>query len=412
MKLLISKILKGCRGEDRVANNEKHLNAGLKVKLQEYDEDVSKKYIDFYDDIPNENLKKLLSIYHYKFNNLFEYLNSRLNTRHYTAQESRELISVIKDFENLKMKLKGTELEFDIEQYYLETISQCKLFLQSSGGSTIPEDFKEIKIIDLEPAFILSQNINIRNEEKKVSYKIKSIGEGSYADVFKYKDEYYDKYFAIKKAKSDLRDDEYERFKIEYEETKKLKSPYIIEVYNFDEGNKQYTMEYMDMTLEKYIFRNNNKLSIKDRVNIVGQILKAFTYIHSKNVLHRDISTKNVLIKIYEDVIVAKISDFGLVKLPNSNLTRKGTEIKGYLNDHKNLEIIGFENYNIKHETYALTKLIYFIMTGKSSLERYDKTEFKTFVERGIVDNLDERYSNIDELKEAFNNTIKSLKYS
>lgn len=393
-----------------MSDSEKYLDTALRIKLNELDEEESKKYIDFYDSISNENLKIILSIYHNKLNRLFEYLNSRLVNGHFTANESRELLSVIKEFEDLKVKLKGTSLEFDIEGYYLDISLQCKRFLQSSGGSPIPNDFKVIEIIDLGPAFFTKQRINIKNGQGAISYKIKPIGGGSYADVFKYKDEHYNKHFVIKKAKSNLKEDEFERFRLEFQEIKKLKSPYIIEVYNFDEDNKQYTMEHMDMTLEKYILENNNKLNIKDRVNIVAQILKAINYIHSKNILHRDISTKNILIKTYEDVVVVKISDFGLVKLPESDLTRRGTEIKGYFNDHKNLEIVGFDNYNIKHEMYALTKLIYFVMTGKSSLERYDKTQYKTFVEKGISDNLNERYKNVDELKIALNETVKNLK--
>lgn len=393
-----------------MVDSEKYLDKALRIKLNELNEEESKKYIDFYDNISNENLKRILSIYHNKLNGLFEYLNSRLANGHFTAHESRELINVIQEVENLKIKLRGTSLEFDIDGYYLEISLQCKEFLQSSGGSPIPDDFKVIEIIDLDPAFFLKQKVNIKNSQGNISYKIKPIGEGSYADVFKYNDEHYNKYFVIKKAKSNLREDEYERFRLEFQEIKKLKSPYIIEVYNFDEDNRQYTMEYMDMTLEKYILENNNKLEITDRINIVGQILKAIIYIHSKKILHRDISTKNVLIKKYEDVVVVKISDFGLVKLPESDLTKRGTEIKGYFNDHKNLEIVGFDNYNIKHEMYALTKLIYFVMTGKSSLVRYDKTQFKSFIEKGIADNLTERYKNVDELKRAFNETLKGLK--
>lgn len=49
-------------------------------------------------------------------------------------------------------------------------------------------------------------------------------------------------------------------------------------------------------------------------------------------------------------------------------------------------------------------------MTGKSSLERYDKTQYKTFVEKGISDSLDERYENVNELKIALNETVKNLK--
>lgn len=249
---------------------------------------------------------------------------------------------------------------------------------------------------------IETNNAIVKDNISTTSYKLKLIGEGSYAKVFKYKDNYYNKTFVIKRAKDNLKEDEYERFKIEFEETRKLNSPYIVEVYNFNEQKHEYIMEYMDKTLEKYILENNSKISYLERINIVIQILKAFKYIHNKGVLHRDISINNILIRIYEDVVVIKISDFGLVKLPESDLTRQGTEIKGSLNDHYNLEIVGFENYSMVHETYALTKLIYFIMTGRTSLERYDKTIYNEFVRLGISQNIEERYSSIDELKEAF----------
>lgn len=207
-----------------------------------------------------------------------------------------------------------------------------------------------------------------------------------------------------------MREDELERFKLEFESMKNLNSPYIVEVYRIDEKNMEYLMEYMDETLEQYIDKNNTKLNINSRVMFVRQILRAFKYIHSKGVLHRDISTKNILVKKYEDTVVLKVSDFGLVKVPNSELTRKGTEIKGSLNDHKSLEILGFENFRIEHETYAITKLIYFIMTGKETLEKYNKTKYNEFVSKGISEKLDNRYKSIEEIELAFNILTRELK--
>lgn len=383
------------------------LNTFLELILDDYSEEVSDIYTEFYIDIPNEKLRKILAIYHKKFNSLFEYLNSRLGSGHFTAHESRKLIHLIRNYNGFIRRLKEYNIEIIIDKEYFDIISECKNFLQEYMGSPIPKNFKYIYIIYHKPLFSLRQSCY--KSVENLRYSLKNIGEGSYANVFKYKDKNYNKYFAIKRAKKNLTVEEYNRFRREFDIIKKLNSPYIIEVYKFDEENKEYIMEYMDLTLEKYILQNNNRLKFTDRVIIAKQVMKAFYYIHSNGILHRDVSSKNVLIKKYDDVVVVKISDFGLVKLPESNLTKKNTEIKGYFNDFKSLERVGFNNYNIKHEMYSITKLIYFIMTGKSNLKDYDKTEFKEFVDKGTIDNLDERYNNIIELKKFFQEVVEKI---
>ena len=70
-----------------------------------------------------------------------------------------------------------------------------------------------------------------------------------------YKDEFYHKYFALKRANNDLDDKEKLRFKREFEEMHSLHSPYIVEVYSFNEEKYEYTMELMDCSLQAYIFK-------------------------------------------------------------------------------------------------------------------------------------------------------------
>lgn len=129
--------------------------------------------------------------------------------------------------------------------------------------------------------------------------------------------------------------------------------------------------------------------------------IKAFEYIHSQDLLHRDISLTNVLVKKYEGLNVVKISDFGLVKTKESNLTSTDSEVKGSLNDPQ-LDVFKFKNYYIAHETYALTRLIYFVMTGKAKIDKFGDDSLKEFVMRGVSINLEERYKDIAELREAF----------
>ena len=160
-------------------------------------------------------------------------------------------------------------------------------------------------------------------------------------------------------------------------------------------------MEYMDETLQKYILRNNDSLSWTRRKGIVRQILSGFIYAQSKDLLHRDISPNNILVKEYDDnMVVVKISDFGLVKTPDSSLTSYNTEIKGVFNDPA-LVRDGFENYDKYHETYALTLIIYFIMTGKTNVKNNINKSIAKFLDKGMNPVRTERYASAEEVLEA-----------
>lgn len=145
----------------------------------------------------------------------------------------------------------------------------------------------------------------------------------------------------------------------------------------------------------------NSTLTIVQRKGIAQQILRAFDYLHSKGHLHRDISPKNILIKEYDDTLVVKLSDFGLVKIPDSTLTTVNTEFKGYFNDPA-LVVEGFNTYGIVHETYALTRVIYFVMTGKTNTEKITNQNLRAFVEKGLNPDKIKRFQNIRDMISAF----------
>ena len=179
-------------------------------------------------------------------------------------------------------------------------------------------------------------------------------GEGSYVQVFKYFDDFYDKYFAVKRAKTDLDAKELERFYKEYEVMKSINSPYVLEVYRLDKNKNEYYMEFADFLLYNYILKNNQKLSFIARRKICLQIIRAFDVFDRIGLLHKDISPKNVLLKKYLEEVVVKIADFGLVKTVDSQLTSLETEVRGYFNDVTGLSTEGFKNYSKQYEYYAL----------------------------------------------------------
>ncbi len=384
----------------------------ITTSYKELTDDINLEYVDLYKEFEDEKLRMVLSTLHHLLTESYITMNQLLPsedyTRHFWAEDSRKLINIINIINKLKGKLLNSQLSFKLDDYYANILKNSKEFLSKSGGSEIPPFTESVDLYYEIPIFIPTNSLNISREDKKIFSDLKPIGEGSYASVYKYKDEFYDKEFVLKRAKKKLDTKELERFKIEYEQMKSLSSPYVTEVYRYNGDENEYIMECMDYSLESYLKKFQDKLDFNAKRKIVFQILNAFKYIHSKGILHRDISPKNILIKKYEDVLIIKVADFGLVKIPESGLTSLMTDFKGAFND-LSLEQEGFSSYNILHETYALTKLIYYTMTGRTNIkiDSIKNSNIKQFVSKGISLDKNVRYKNVDEMISSF----RSIKF-
>lgn len=366
---------------------------------------INAEYSDLYKSFRNQKLREILMTLHHDLVGLFRTMNERLPTgeheAHFWAEPSRDLIKRIEIIFSLVSSLKETPLAFQIDPYYLDLLTRCRDFLSSSGGSSLPPNMAKVELYYTLPIFLPLSSITISHKQQDFTFDLKLIGSGSYADVYKYKDTFYNRPFILKRAKKELTDKEVARFKREFDVMNDLSSPYILEVYCYNPDKNEYIMEYMDYTLDGYIAAHNSTLTIVQRKGIAQQILRAFDYLHSKGHLHRDISPKNILIKEYDDTLVVKLSDFGLVKIPDSTLTTVNTEFKGYFNDPA-LVVEGFNTYGIVHETYALTRVIYFVMTGKTNTEKITNQNLRAFVEKGLNPDKIKRFQNIRDMISAF----------
>ena len=291
---------------------------------------------------------------------------TKSGTLYIHAKNSRVLIAAIDGSKKLQNKLQNTNQAFNIALQYEEIFDIIRPQLNQTNGSTIFIDKSHsdfVRYIKL-PIFSKSDYIELSHDTNEIqSAKLIKIGHGSYADVFKYYDAYYDKYFALKKLKRRNDNKDYKRFEKEFNTLKELNSPYILEVFKFDKKKCEFTMELMDGTIEQLCQTN---MPIEKRKNITNQIIHAVSYLHQKELSHRDICPQNLLYKQYDDCCVVKISDFGLVKNNNSNLTSDGSNVKGRFID-PDVELNGFNNYEPIHDLYPLAKLVAFVLTGKYS---------------------------------------------
>ena len=153
------------------------------------------------------------------------------------------------------------------------------------------------------------------------------IGHGSTSVV--YKGRYNGKDVAVKV----MRQDGSGVFSREIELMMKLKNPFIIEVYDkcVISGHDGYVMEYVGMgSLCDVIHRQVMSDGLKMRY--VREICMGMRYLHSMNIIHRDLKLENILVLSVSESdtrdAICKISDFGTARETDISNTLTMTQSK------------------------------------------------------------------------------------
>lgn len=354
-------------------------------------EPASDAFMRLYTD--DERFGQVFASLHERLNGHFVAINDRArSTRHYWAENSRELIALIDElFETIKT-LRGVGFDVSFREDYDEAVRRCKPWLSSGGGSAVPEDFEAIEIVRYEPVFVRSET-TVKLNKQSSPVKRQLIGEGSYAHVFSFVDPDYGIKIAVKRAKKGLDERDLHRFREEFNVLKRLSFPYVVEVYLYDETRDEYKMEFCDETLRKYIRMRNNDLGFATRKRIALQFLYGISYLHKQKVLHRDISLQNVLLKVYDSkAVLVKLSDFGLAKDHTSDFTRTMTEMRGTIRDPT---LGSFKEYGVLNEVYSIGFVLFYIFTGRESLPLGDKDDVSRIVRKCTTNDLGQRYPDV-----------------
>lgn len=115
-----------------------------------------------------------------------------------------------------------------------------------------------------------------------------------------------------------------ERFRNEATVQASLRHPHIALLHDFfvEGGLSCLVMEYIEGPTIEQFTRKNGPLAEEAAWKILGQVASALAYLHSHQIVHRDLKAGNIKIGRLGN---AKLLDFGLARLANSpRLTRQG----------------------------------------------------------------------------------------
>ncbi len=196
------------------------------------------------------------------------------------------------------------------------------------------------------PDYRIENKTKYINKYRNNFNQISLLGKGGYGSVYKVFHLFEKKYYAIKKIfiVQDLISEDYDIFN-EIQLYSGLIHPNVVRYYSswvdidltsIIEFNKTLDisedepinklcpilfiqMELCDMTLREYFLTQMEEDCLTTRMQYFKQILAGIEYLHSNNLMHRDLKPDNIFIKKTEAGFVFKIGDFGLTKNNSSN---------------------------------------------------------------------------------------------
>jgi eukaryotic-like serine/threonine-protein kinase len=379
-----------------------------RVVRQYNNEHIDQDYLDLYltpDPLQiHDPLERGFASIHERLDIELDFMNLKARNGvggHFNADNSRRLLDLIDEVVTLKLSLEKVGQSLTVAPEYQRVLDGAKSWLVDSGGSPIPEGFTPVLVEKYDAVFGLTDAAVVLADHSNVPLTV--VGEGSYAMVHKFVDPNYNITFARKKLKRTADERDVARFRREYEIMKGLDFPYILQVYRYDESENAYTMEFCESTLEEYVKRRNNQrqfdFSVRRRIAL--QFLYGLNYLHLKGICHRDLSLKNVLLRVFSDgAVTVKLSDFGLAKPPGSDFTKTETEVRGTFVDPA---LDRFKDFEPVNDIYVVGFVLSYIFKGVSRLIP-DFTRLGEIIQKCSHSDPTRRYQTVLQIVEAVEN--------
>ena len=142
-------------------------------------------------------------------------------------------------------------------------------------------------------------------------------------------------------------------------------------------GSTILVVELMDCNLRSYFSSlDEESLTSECEISLSKDMACGLAYIHSKQIIHRDLCGDNVLLKLTRPVPVAKISDFGMSRLYDSSKLSHTLTAIGHRMGYLPLEAIRLEEekYDSSLDVFSygviVTQILCKLETIKSAKDR------------------------------------------
>lgn len=187
------------------------------------------------------------------------------------------------------------------------------------------------------------------------------LGVGGMGRVYKVKDTELDEIIAVKLLLDDLSSDAkiVEYFKREIKLARKVKHKNIARVYDLQqfEGKSFITMEFVDGTTLKNLITKRGSFSLKEGIQIIKQICEGLKACHDAGIIHRDISSKNIMIDRNGNAL---IMDFGIARSVVTGATATVVGTPHYMSP----EQLEGKMVDARSDIYSLGVVMFEMFTG------------------------------------------------
>ena len=322
----------------------------------------------------------------------------------------------INNFNNNNLNLfshSGTFEKNTIDQIKL-TNTEKKRFEDLVRQSNISREKQDTTNLKEESQISISNRlfINEIKEIPKKKYKIKKLlGIGSFGRVFLAQNINTMEYIAMKeipKTSEDLLTDN--EIMDEIEILKNLDHPDIVRIMEF------YSTEESYYIINEYcpggeLFAQINKIFSETQIAVMfRQILSGLAYLHSNNIIHRDLKLENILIKeiekskeTNEDLYVLKIIDFGTAKIFDKSKKARAIVGSSY---YIAPEVIN-KKYNRECDLWSAGVILYMFIVGHAPFDGKSDKEIMEKVKKGNYLKNEDRWINAsNEVKDLINKLL------